>query len=138
LQSILDGRTAPPPITQLVGYRLIAIDNGRVVFELEPGEHQYNPFASVHGGIVSTVLDSAMAAAVLSTLPVGLNCTTVELKVNLVHPITTRTGSVRCEGTVIHVGTRIATAEAKLRDVNNKLYAHAVSTCLILRVRDSK
>jgi uncharacterized protein (TIGR00369 family) len=50
-----------------------------------------------------------------------------------VRALTVDTGEVRAEGKVIHVGNRIATAEGKVVDRSGKLYAHATTTCIILR-----
>jgi acyl-coenzyme A thioesterase PaaI-like protein len=38
---------------------------------------------------------------------------------------------VRAEGKVIHLGGRMATAEARLAGPDGKLYAHASTTCFI-------
>ncbi len=134
LRAIKEGKIKPPPAAVLIGYQLHEIDVGRVVFELEPAEYHYNPFASVHGGILSTVLDSAMTSAILTTLPAGVGCSTLEIKVNFVRPITDRTGRVICEGKIIHGGNRIAIAEGRITDSRDKLCAFAVSTCMIFRV----
>jgi uncharacterized protein (TIGR00369 family) len=131
LRSIRDGHTTPPPIAKLIGYRICEVEEGRAVFELEPAEYHYNPFATVHGGIASTLLDSALTAAILSTLPVGLSCSTVELKTNFIRPITAQTGMVQCVAKKIHIGKRLATAEGQIVDEEGTLYAHAVSTLMI-------
>jgi uncharacterized protein (TIGR00369 family) len=135
LCSIKEGRIKPPPVAVLLGYRLSEVGIGRTVFELEPAEYHYNPMASVHGGIATTLLDSAMTSAIMSTLPIGLTCSTLEMKVNFIRPITSTTGLVRCEGKIIHIGKRTGTAEGKLIGNQGKLYAHAVNTCMILRSR---
>jgi uncharacterized protein (TIGR00369 family) len=111
----------------------VEVEEGRVVFEVEPAEYHYNPIGAVHGGLACTLADSAMGCAVHSTLPAGVGYTTVEIKTNLLRPISVRTGTLRCEGTTIHVGGRIATAEARLTDAAGKLYAHATTTCMIFR-----
>ncbi|MBC8075392.1 MAG: PaaI family thioesterase, partial [Chloroflexales bacterium] len=98
-----------------------------------PAEYHYNPIGSVHGGVAATLCDSAMACAIHTTLPAGVGYTTLELKVNFVRPITVQTGRVTCEGTLIHMGGRVATAEARLTDASGALYAHATTTCLVLR-----
>jgi uncharacterized protein (TIGR00369 family) len=72
-----------------------------------------------------------MGAAVHSTLPQGSAYATLEVKFNLVRPITAGTGPVRAEGRVVHRGKTVATAEADLRDGGGKLLAHATSTCLV-------
>jgi len=38
---------------------------------------------------------------------------------------------IRCEGTVVHNGARVATAEGRLVDPAGKLLAHGTTTCLI-------
>ena len=66
-----------------------------------------------------------------STLPQGEAYVTLEVKFNLVRPITAQTGQLRAEGRVVHRGRTVATSEADLRDREGKLFAHATSTCLI-------
>jgi uncharacterized protein (TIGR00369 family) len=133
LKAIQSGELPPPPISALVGMTTVEVDEGRVVFRAEPAEYHYNPLGTVHGGIAATLLDSAMGCAVQSLLPAGTGYTTLEIKVNYLRPITSATGTVTCEGKVIHMGGRTATAEARLTDTAGKLYAHGTTTCIILR-----
>lgn len=135
LEAIRDGRLPAAPVSQLMGFALTEVDTGRAVFEFEPSESQYNPIGTVHGGVISTLLDSALSCAIHTTLPAGSGYTTVELKVNFVRPIVAGAGRFRSEGRVIHAGNRLATAEARLTDATGKLYAHAVGTCLVVTSR---
>ena len=102
LRAIVAGELPTAPIQELLGFALDEADEGRVVFALEPGERHYNPIGSVHGGVAATLLDSAMGAAVHSTLPQGSGYATLEVKFNLVRAITADTGRVLAEGHVIH------------------------------------
>lgn len=131
LRAIERGVIPPPPIARLLGFSLKEVDVGQAVFELEPGEHHYNPIGMVHGGVASTVLDSAMGCAVHSTLPAGTGYSTIELKINFIRPLTSKTGKVLCEARVIHTGSSLATAEGKLVDRDGRLYAHGTTTCII-------
>jgi len=79
-----------------------------------------------------TLLDSAMGCCVHTRLPAGTGYTTLEVKVNLVRAITSKTGTIRATGRVIHFGNKTATAEARLEDAAGKLYAHSTTTCIIL------
>ena len=133
IRALLEGELPPPPIAELLGFRPVEAGPGRAVFELVPGEQHYNPIGSVHGGVAATLLDSAMGCAVHSSLAAGVRYTTLEVKTNFVRPMTVDTGLVRCEGTVIHLGSRVATAEGKVVDSAGKLIAHGTTTCLILR-----
>jgi uncharacterized protein (TIGR00369 family) len=100
---------------------------------MEPGPQHYNPIGSVHGGVALTLLDSAMGCAVHTLLDAGVSYATLEVKTNFVRPISLETGVIRCEGTVLHLGSRVATAEGKLTDAAGKLLAHGTTTCLIFR-----
>lgn len=134
LKSIKENRISPPPVANLIGYKIYEVDNGYAAFELDPAEYHYNPFATVHGGILSTLLDTSMTASVLSTLPIGFSCTTIEIKVNFIKPVTSETGILKCEATPIHVGKKLATVEGQIKDKNGALCAHGVSTCSIFKI----
>lgn len=134
LKSMIHGEVREPPIANLIGYALTDAEHGKVAFEIQPEEYHYNPYGTVHGGIITTLLDSAMAASVFSMLPEDKGCSTVEIKVNFIRPITINTGVLRCEAKPVHVGNRLATAEGKLRDKSNKLYAHGVCTLAIFEI----
>ena len=132
LRAIRDGKLPHPPICALLNYRLVEVELGHAVFEINTGEHHYNPIGVVHGGIAMTLLDSAMGCAVQTQMPAGGGYTTLEAKTNLVRAITAETGTLRAIGKLVHVGKRVATAEGRLEDAAGKLYAHATTTCLIL------
>ena len=104
---------------------------GRVVFAYEPREEHYNTLGAVHGGILTTVLDTAMGCAIHSKLDPGVAPVTIELKTSFVHPVTLASGILRAEGVVVHPGSRVATAEARLEGEDGTLYAHASSTWMI-------
>jgi uncharacterized protein (TIGR00369 family) len=134
LEAIRDGRLPPPPIAELMGFDLVEVGVGRATFSIEPGERHYNPIGVVHGGLAATLLDSAMGCAVQTMLDPGVAYTTVGLNTSFVGPMTIDTGQVLCEGTVVHAGSRVATAEGRLFSVRTgKLIAHGTCACVILR-----
>jgi uncharacterized protein (TIGR00369 family) len=133
LQKIVSGELPRPPIAALMDFQIVELQEGRAVFAVNPAEYHYNPIGVVHGGLAATLLDSAMGCAVHSMLPAGAGYTTLELKVNFIRAMTAETGRVRGEGKLIHLGGRTATAEGRVIDESGKLYAHATTTCLILR-----
>jgi uncharacterized protein (TIGR00369 family) len=133
VRAIFAGELPPPPIAELMGFRGIEAEPGRAVFEIVPGERHYNPIGSVHGGVALTLLDSAMGCAVHTLLEAGVGYTTLEVKANFVRPILADTGPVRCEGVVLHAGSRVATAEGRVTDEAGRLLAHGTTTCLVFR-----
>jgi uncharacterized protein (TIGR00369 family) len=136
MQAIRDGRHPPAPIQDLLGFALAEVDEGRAVFTIVPDERHLNPLGTVHGGIAGTLIDSACGCAVHTTLPPGGGYTTLETSFNLVAAVRPDDGELACEGEVIHRGSRVATAEARMTRVSDgRLVAHGTSTCMIMDLR---
>jgi len=130
-EAMFRGEIPYPPISETLDFLVVEATHGRVEFQGKPLFAHYNPLGSVHGGWIATLLDSAVACAVHSTLPAGKAYTTVELKVNYVKALTDRVPLVRAIGQTINVGGRIGTSEGRLVGPDGTLYAHATTTCLI-------
>jgi uncharacterized protein (TIGR00369 family) len=138
LRAIADGRIPPPPIAVLLGMGIVDVQPGRVAFSLKVGEHLYNPIGSVHGGVFCVLLDSAMGCAAHSTLDRGRVFSTLELKVNMVKPLTVNTPSVVATGRVISSGRRVITASGEITGPDGTLYAHGTTTCLVIEPHQSQ
>jgi uncharacterized protein (TIGR00369 family) len=134
INAMKEGRFPPPPVWNLIDFRLLEIEEGRVVLEMTPAEYHYNRFGTMQGGIECTILDAGAGYAVHSTLSAGTGYTSLDLAVNYIRPIAVETGPIRCVGSIMHKGTRIAIAEANIIDRNDQVYAHAISKCLLFKV----
>ena len=135
MQAMLAGELPYPPIAKTLDFLLIEVDDGRAVFQGTPGPAHLNPMGGIHGGWYATLLDSAMGCAVHTRMPAGRGYTTAELSVNIVRAIGPKAPRVRAEGTVLHAGRQLATAEARLVGPDGTLYAHATTTCLVFDLR---
>jgi uncharacterized protein (TIGR00369 family) len=131
VQGLATGTLPLNLLAQTLGYDVTEAESGRVVVTVTPSEAHLNPYGTVHGGLVATLLDSCMGLAVQSTLEKGLGQTSVEFKISLIRPITPQTGPIKAEGVVLHCGRRIGTAEGRLTDGQGRLLAHGTITCLI-------
>jgi uncharacterized protein (TIGR00369 family) len=118
-------------IARTLGYDVTEAGHGRVIVAAIPNDTLLNPAGTVHGGFAATLLDSCMGLAIQTTLEKGLAQTTLEFKISLLRPITTETGPIRAEGTVLSRGRRIGTAEGRITDESGRLLAHGTTTCLI-------
>lgn len=134
LEAMRAGEMPPPPIMDTLGFTDLRPERGRVVVEMPAAEFHYNPLGTVHGGVISTLLDTAAACAVHTTLAAGEFYTSVDLTVKFLRPVTVDSGLLTCEGTVIQRGRRTALAQAQLTDGAGRLVAHATSTCMIFPV----
>lgn len=126
-----EGIYSAPPISRNFNFKISFVEKGKIIFEGKPKEDFYNPMGTIHGGFISTLLDSAMACAIHSTLEAGKGSTSVELKVNFVRPIFEKTGTLKAVGEIVNVGKQIGSAEGRLIDENGKIYAHGTTTCFI-------
>ena len=131
VKALADGSLPAPPVARLRGMETTHAEAGLVRMVLLPAEFHYNPLGTVHGGVIATLLESALAAAVRSTLPAGRMCITVEIKVSYIRAITASSGAVTGEGRVVHAGRQVAFAEGRIADAGGKLFATASSICLI-------
>lgn len=132
LRRVVAGEESLAPIMATMNFKLVEVEKGRAVFAMTPAEYHYNPIGGVHGGVAATLLDSAMGCAINAALPAGTAYTTLEIKVNYLRPMTVKTGPVRAEGNVVHLGRRMAVAEGRITDASGKLYATASTTCLVM------
>ena len=133
--AMFSGELPQPHIGETLDFLPVRVEPGRAVFQGRPRLAHYNPLGTVHGGWFATLLDSAVACAVHSSLPAGKTYTTVELKINIVRALTEHVPLVRAEGQVIHLGRSMGTAEGRLYGHDGKLYAHASTTCFIMDAR---
>lgn len=134
LNGILTGEIPPAPIAETLDFHPISLEKGKVVFEFEPQEFHYNPIGSVHGGVITTILDTVMGCSIQSALQLGQAYTTLELKVNFLKAVTIKSGKITSTGKIIHLSKSTALVEADLKDEEGRLYAHGVSTCMIFSI----
>ena len=125
------GEAPPPPIAQLIGFRLKAIAPGEAILEFEAGEAHANPMGSLHGGVLCDVADAAMGYAFAATLGAGESFTTLELKINFLKPVWK--ARLKATGRVVKRGRVVGLVECDVTDEGDSLVARASSTCMILR-----
>src|SRR3954471_15906273 len=131
LRAIGDGPLPPAPSAATIGLENFDGEVGAFSVELVPQERHYNPLGSVHGGVLSTMLDTAAGCSVHSTLAPGEAYTSLDLTVKFLRPATVASGRLRAEGRVLQRGRRTALAESQVHDEAGRLVAHATSSCMI-------
>lgn len=132
MHGILHGRIPAAPIARQMEYTLHDVQDGQVTFRGAPGFDQMNPTGTIHGGWYATILDSALACAVMTKVPKGSVYTTLELKLNIIRPIPAGM-LVDCTGTTQHTGRSTGISNGTITGVENgKLYATASTTCIIM------
>lgn len=134
MQKILDGTNPGPPIAATMGYTLQSVEAGRCVFRGAPEFNVTNPMGTVHGGWYGTLLDSAMACAVMTRIPRGSVYTTLEYKINILREIPLGM-QIDCIGVTDHVGRSTGVAHGEIRGVEDgKIYATGSTTCIVMTI----
>jgi uncharacterized protein (TIGR00369 family) len=135
LHAALRGELPPPPVAQLIGFKLVEVAEGRATVVLNATIQHSNPMGTLHGGILCDIADAAMGIAYASTLDSGESFTTLELKINFLKPVWNT--SLRAEGRVVKRGRTIGLTECDITDEKGSLVARASSTCMTLRGEDA-
>ena len=125
--------SGPGALARLLGIRPASISDGRARFELTVREDHLNPNGVVHGGTVYSLADTAMGAALFSALEPGQSCTTLEIKINYLAPVTS--GELAVEASVIARTKRTGVLEARVHGDGGTLVAVATGTFYIQRSR---
>ena len=114
------------PYLQLLGIEAVELEIGKAVFKLPMREKLRQPYGLLHGGATASLIDTAMAFAVVSVLLEDEKATTVDLTVQYLRPHTD--GAVVCTATVTRAGKRLLFLSAEVVNEENKLVATALST----------
>lgn len=138
MQQLLAGKVPEPPIVTTMAMRLASVDDGSITFTFEPQAWMCNPMGLIHGGVLATLLDTALTCCVFTKLPAGKAATTTDLQVRYVRPLYAGGPQISVRGAAVHVGSTYATAEARAVDVSGKLYAHATTGLAIIKPGDFK
>ena len=123
---ILMEKVSNSPFPKHISMRLtgIAVDSAQVELSLDEPHRQL--YGIVHGGVLATLIDTAIFWAVFMRLPESHGLVNVDLKLNYLKPAVH--GLLTAEGRCISAGRSISYAEAWVKDSGDNLLAHGTST----------
>lgn len=122
------------PFLRALGMRLVSAHDGVAEVALQGAPEHENSLGMVHGGVVMTLLDVAMARAARAGGGHGDSGTvvTVEMKTNFFRPAS---GYLLARGRLLHRSATLAYCEAELLDGEQHLIAKALGTFKYLHRR---
>jgi uncharacterized protein (TIGR00369 family) len=115
---------------RMLGIELDSIEPGRARLSLEVKKELLQLQGVMHGGAMATLIDTAVAFAIVSLAEPGDQFTTVEMKINYLAPV--RAGRVRADAKLIRNGRRIIVADCDAYDSSGRLVAKALLTYIRL------
>lgn len=113
----------PTPFDQLLGTEMVRCGAGESVARLALTPRHRNRRGVAHGGVVSALLDTALGAAVVSTLTPQEWCGTLQLSVQFRDPA--RGAVLQARGRVVRRGRTVAFAEGEALDEAGRVVASA-------------
>lgn len=118
-------------LAKLLGLRLTSVEPGHAVIEVHTTPEHFNLLGTVHGGLLCSLVDSAMGIAHASTLAEGETFTTVDLQIRFLRAV--KIAHLTARGKVIRRGRTVSFAESDVHDDAGRLIAKASCTCLTIR-----
>jgi len=129
IEDMIQGKVSPPPIAQLLGFKITDYCDGCTTIEMEVTGKYWNPMKTLHGGVYCDLADAAMGFSFLTTLNEDELFTTVDLRINYLKPVTA--GRLIASSKIIKRGKRLGYIECEIVNEQGKLVAKASSTCII-------
>jgi len=120
------------PFGALIGLNFSEYKNGYSRCALEVNDKLLNPHKVLHGGVVYSLADTGMGAALYSDLDDDELCATIEIKIVYFAAVTS--GTLTCETKVIHRSKRIAVLESEIKN-DGRLTAKAMGTFSVSKVK---
>ena len=114
------------PYAGLLGIELIDIKPGEAIAKMKMRDELRQPYGVLHGGATASLIDTAMAFAVIASTAEDEKATTVDLTVHYLRPVTE--GEIICTAKMVRTGKRILTISAEVVNEQEKLIATALST----------
>jgi acyl-CoA thioesterase len=115
---------------KLLGIEVINISKGTSQLILRFNKNQLNQNNIIHGGIISSLADSAAAVALLSSIEKGKNISTIELKINFIRSV--KKDSLIADAKIIHKGSKISVVDIDIKNQEEHLIAKCLATFMIL------
>lgn len=131
MRDIMEGRLPLPRAAQALELEFEEIALGRIVMSMQARDWMSNT-NTIHGGITSSLLDTVMTLAVMSKLPSEKLSATLNLNVSFIRPLFPTNEQIFGEGTTLHVGSTIATAEGRVHDRHGRLMAYGTASFAIV------
>ena len=121
------------PFGELIGLNFTELRKGFAHCTLDVDDKLFNPHRVLHGGVIYSMADTGMGAALYSLLEKDESCATIELKINYFKPV--KSGTLICTTQVIHKGKKIAVLESEVKN-DEETVAIAMGTYSIFKVKN--
>ena len=131
LEAIGNGELPLPPILDVLGISEGSVGDGWIEFSMRPQPYMMNLAGTLHGGVLATLVDSALTCALVTKLPKGVACTTIDLQMRFFRPARMSAEKLTARAEIVHMGSTLGATQGEIRDAKGKLIVHATSSLAI-------
>jgi uncharacterized protein (TIGR00369 family) len=115
-----------------LGLTVVETGEGTATVEMKATEDMANHSGFVHGGMISTLADSAMGRSVRTLKPGVVRAMSFDLKLSFISAA--KIGeTLRATGHVVHAGRRTVVSDCRVEGPGGKLIATATGTFSVTR-----
>lgn len=120
-----------PPILGVLDIDAGSIGDGWIEFSMRPQPFMMNLAGTVHGGVLATLIDSALTCALVTRLPKGLVCVSTDLNMRFFRPARMSSERLTARAEVLNAGKTLGATHGEIRDAKGRLLVHATSSLAI-------
>lgn len=131
LRALARGEGVAPPVVQVLGINVVKADPGMVQFTMPVEEHFLNHLGGLSGGILSTIIDSALSCAVLAATTPDKDIISLDLHVDFLRAVHKGSGLLTVDAEVVYLGRSRGLATCRMVDSDGRLCAVGKSSCLV-------
>lgn len=131
LEQIGRGEIPLPPILSVLDISEGSVGDGWIEFSMRPQGFMLNLAGTVHGGVLATLVDSALTCALVTRLAKGMACTTIDLQMRFFRPAHLSAERLTARAEVLNMGTTLGATAGEIRDAKGRLIVHATSSLAI-------
>lgn len=114
------------PFCEMIGLEFTQLEKGISQCRLEVHEKLLNPHGVVHGGVIYSMTDTGMGAAVYPYLEENELCSTLEIKISYLRSV--RSGILTCDTKAVHKGKNVIFLESVVKNSEDQPVATATGT----------
>lgn len=116
-------------VIDYLGVDIVPTLDGEARLELLVEPRHANLYSMAHGGVLTTMADTAMGAKCLA---LNKKVVTISLNIEFMHAVMINTPRVFTDATVLHDGRKTMVCECRIVDAKGKLYAKATATFFVI------
>lgn len=131
VQALIEAAEPPSPVAKLFNTTVVTAEVGAVTLSSHPGPDAMSRRGGVHGGVLATLLDTALVLAAVTGAEKVDTYSTVELSVHYLRPVPPGPVELTTVAGLLKAGRRLSFAQARVEGADGTVFATATGTVAV-------